>query len=71
MLESFRGLRLSSETPRAKRTKDAKFRNHFLFFAPLAFFAANNPFRIFFGCGCAALGHSYGILGSKQPAGLI
>jgi len=68
MLESFRGLRKSSETPRAKR---AKVRNHFLFFAPLAFFAANISFRIFFGCGCAALGPSYGILGSKQPAGLI
>jgi len=34
--ENLRGLRTSSEIPRAKRAKDAKLGNQFLFFAPFA-----------------------------------
>jgi hypothetical protein len=42
--------------PRAKRAKDAKFGNQFIFFAPFAFFARDIPN---FGCGFAALGPSW------------
>ena len=53
-LRKFSGSRKLSDshTYRAKRAKDAKFGNLFLFFATFAFFARDIPN---FGCGCAAL----------------
>jgi hypothetical protein len=60
MLQYLRGSRTSSDIPRAKRAKNAKFGNQFLFFAPFAFpstmlrtcFARDIPK---FGCGFPAL----------------
>ena len=71
MLQNLRGLRKSSEIPRARHAKDGKFGNLF-FFAAFAVFARDHPISSFallalfavkysempnpfFGCGFAAL----------------